>query len=75
MHRAKLDKNGELHNFCEVLERAVIETVENGYMTKDLALCISEGKEVNKSKYCTTEGFLNRIKETLVKNLSGNPKL
>ena len=54
MHRAKLDNNGALLNFCETLERAVIETVEKGFMTKDLAMCISEGKEVSRSKYCST---------------------
>jgi isocitrate dehydrogenase len=54
MHRAKLDKNGALHAFCENLERAVIETVENGFMTKDLALIVSGTPEVARSKYCTT---------------------
>lgn len=70
MHRAKLDNNGALLNFCETLESAVIETVEKGHMTKDLALCISEGKEVPRSKYCTTEGFMNRCEETLKARLS-----
>lgn len=70
MHRAKLDNNGALLNFCETLERAVIETVEKGYMTKDLAMCISEGKEVPRSKYCTTEEFMKRCEETLKANLS-----
>jgi isocitrate dehydrogenase len=70
MHRAKLDKNGALLNFCETLESAVIETVEKGYMTKDLALCISEGKEVPRSKYCSTEEFMKRCEETLKAKLS-----
>jgi isocitrate dehydrogenase len=71
MHRAKLDNNGALLNFCETLERAVIETVEKGYMTKDLALCISDGKEVPRSKYCSTEEFMKRCEETLKAKLSG----
>jgi isocitrate dehydrogenase len=75
MHRAKLDNNGALQNFCEILERAVIETVEKGYMTKDLALCISEGKEVSRSKYCSTEEFMKRCEETLKNKLSGSHKL
>ena len=76
MHRAKLDKNGALLNFCETLERAVIETVEKGYMTKDLALCISEGKEIPRSKYCSTEEFMKRCEETLRAKLSStNAKL
>lgn len=75
MYRAKLDNNGQLQNFCETLESAVIETVEKGYMTKDLALCISEGKDIPKSKYCTTEAFMNRCEETLKAKLSGGAKL
>ena len=39
-HRAKLDKNKELLNFCQTLERSVIQSVEEGFMTKDLAICI-----------------------------------
>lgn len=70
MHRAKLDKNGSLLNFCETLERSIIETVEKGFMTKDLALCISEGKEVPRSKYCSTEEFMKRCEETLRAKLS-----
>ena len=71
MHRAKLDKNGPLLDFCETLERAVIETVEQGFMTKDLALCISEGKEVPRSKYCSTEEFMTKCEEYLKSNLKG----
>jgi isocitrate dehydrogenase len=77
MHRAKLDKNGPLLNFCETLERSIIQTVEKGFMTKDLAMCISEGKEVPRSKYCSTEEFMNKCEETLRDNLSAvkNSKL
>lgn len=75
MYRAKLDNNGELHNFCELLERSVIETVEKGFMTKDLAMCISEGKEVARSKYSTTEEFMNKCQETLIANLKQTAKL
>ncbi|KAK2721846.1 hypothetical protein QYM36_003977, partial [Artemia franciscana] len=39
-HRAKLDKNEELKRFCLTLERVCIETIESGFMTKDLAICI-----------------------------------
>ena len=39
-HRAKLDNNSELKEFSEKVERACIETIEKGKMTKDLALCI-----------------------------------
>eukprot|EP01132_Coremiostelium_polycephalum_P010928 gene10928-13385_t len=39
-HRAKLDGNDKLAKFCTDLEAACIDTVESGFMTKDLALCI-----------------------------------
>lgn len=39
-HRAKLDNNAPLAKFADDLEKACIETVEAGFMTKDLALCI-----------------------------------
>ena len=40
MHRAKLDKNKELDRFCHILEQTIIDTVESGFMTKDLALIV-----------------------------------
>jgi len=40
MHRAKLDNNSELMNFSETLEKVVIKTVEDGHMTKDLAISV-----------------------------------
>ncbi|CDW84489.1 UNKNOWN [Stylonychia lemnae] len=70
MQRAKLDNNGPLLNFCETLERSVILAVERGFMTKDLALCVSEGKEVARSKYCSTEEFMNKCAEILKQELA-----
>jgi isocitrate dehydrogenase len=40
LHRAKLDNNAALKNFAEKLEEVCIETIEAGFMTKDLAICI-----------------------------------
>lgn len=40
MQRAKLDEHEELRVWCETLERVIIETVESGKMTKDLAICV-----------------------------------
>lgn len=39
-HRAKLDNNLELKNFASALEEVCIETIEAGFMTKDLSACI-----------------------------------
>ncbi|HJV77053.1 MAG TPA: NADP-dependent isocitrate dehydrogenase [Paludibacter sp.] len=64
MHRAKLDGNAELHNFCEKLEQVCVETVEAGEMTKDLAILIY-GDNVTKENYLNTEGFLAALKRNL----------
>lgn len=40
LHRATLDKNAELQGFAQALETVCIETIEAGFMTKDLAICI-----------------------------------
>ncbi len=52
-HRAKLDNNADLLRFAETLETVVVDTVENGFMTKDLALLVGPDQ-----KWLTTEGFL-----------------
>ena len=64
-HRAKLDENSQLATFAETLEKVVIETVENGAMTKDLAILVS-----NDQKYLSTEGFLEKVNTNLEKRLS-----
>jgi isocitrate dehydrogenase len=64
-HRAKLDKNSQLAAFAETLEKVVIETVENGDMTKDLAILVSKDQ-----KYLSTEGFLEKVNTNLEKKLS-----
>jgi isocitrate dehydrogenase len=64
-HRAKLDGNDALRTFAETLERVTVETVEAGYMTKDLALLVGPDQ-----KWLTTEGFLEKIDENLNKALA-----
>jgi isocitrate dehydrogenase len=59
-HRAKLDDNAELATFAETLERVVVETVEAGFMTKDLALLVGDHQG-----WLTTEGFLDKVAENL----------
>jgi isocitrate dehydrogenase len=70
LHRAKLDNNAELKNFCETLEASVIETVETGFMTKDLALIVHNTNNVSKDKYLDSEKFLDKCAEVLRKNLA-----
>ena len=68
MHRAKLDNNAALLDFCEKLEQVCIETVESGKMTKDLAVLIY-GDKLTQKNYLSTEGFLAALKENLDKKL------
>jgi isocitrate dehydrogenase len=64
-HRAKLDDNAELAKFAATLEKVCVDTVESGYMTKDLALLV--GAE---QKWLSTTGFLDKIDENLKKAMA-----
>ena len=64
-HRAKLDNNPELAKFAATLEKVCVDTVESGYMTKDLALLVSADQ-----KWLSTEGFLDKIDENLKKAMA-----
>jgi isocitrate dehydrogenase len=70
-HRAKLDGNQKLAKFSAALERASIGTVEQGLMTKDLAICV-KGEKVTEKDYLTTDDFILKIRENLERNLVGN---
>jgi len=59
-HRGKLDGNQELIDFTHTLEDVVVKTVEEGKMTKDLALLV--GPE---QAFQTTEEFLESISDNL----------
>ena len=65
-HRAKLDDNVELRRFAETLETVVVDTVESGFMTKDLALLVGPDQ-----KWLTTQGWLEKVDENLNKALVG----
>lgn len=73
-YRAQLDKNEKLADFCKKLEASVIETIENGSMTKDLALCISEGKPVARSAYRSTQEFMGDIQARFHAKLTGDQR-
>jgi len=59
-HRAKLDGNAALGAFAATLETVCVDTVEAGFMTKDLALLVGPGQ-----KWLSTEGFLDKVAENL----------
>lgn len=64
-HRAKLDDNEALANFAATLEKTVVDTIEGGQMTKDLALLVGPDQE-----WLSTIGFLEAIDENLQKAMS-----
>lgn len=65
-HRAKLDNNEQLMRFATTLEKVIVDTVESGFMTKDLALLVGPDQ-----KWLTTMGFLEKVDENLNKALIG----
>ncbi|WP_372574404.1 NADP-dependent isocitrate dehydrogenase [Ruegeria jejuensis] len=65
-HRAKLDGNDPLMTFATTLEKVIVDTVESGFMTKDLALLVGPDQG-----WLTTMGFLEKIDENLGKALAG----
>lgn len=65
-HRAKLDGNEALAKFATTLEKVCVQTVEDGFMTKDLALLVGPDQ-----KWLTTMGYLEKVDEYLNKALAG----
>jgi isocitrate dehydrogenase len=61
-HRAKLDSNAKLMKFAETLEKVTVQTIEEGKMTKDLAVLVGPDQ-----KWLTTEGFIDAVDKNLQK--------
>jgi isocitrate dehydrogenase len=64
-HRAKLDDNAALTKFSTTLEKVCVDTVEAGFMTKDLALLVGD-----EQKWLSTEAFLDKVDENLKKAMA-----
>jgi isocitrate dehydrogenase len=64
-HRGKLDNNDDLITFAQTIETVCIECVEDGAMTKDLAILVGPS-----SKYLTTNQFLDEIDGKLKEKLN-----
>jgi isocitrate dehydrogenase len=64
-HRAKLDDNADLAKFAATLETVCVDTVEAGFMTKDLALLIGPDQP-----WLSTTAFLDKIDENLQKAMA-----
>uniref|UniRef100_A0A1B0FK76 Isocitrate dehydrogenase [NADP] n=1 Tax=Glossina morsitans morsitans TaxID=37546 RepID=A0A1B0FK76_GLOMM len=67
LQRAKLDNNHQLKKFAETLEKVCINTVESGYMTKDLAICQLGIADVARKDYMETFEFLDKLADNLRK--------
>jgi isocitrate dehydrogenase len=65
LHRAKLDNNDALAKFAATLEKVCVDTVEAGFMTKDLALLVGPDQ-----KWLSTTGFLDKVDENLRKTMA-----
>ena len=64
-YRGKMDDNSNLINFAETIEKVCVDTVQSGYMTKDLAILISKEQE-----WLNTQDFLEKINSNLQSALS-----
>ncbi|KAF5348766.1 hypothetical protein D9756_009720 [Leucocoprinus leucothites] len=70
LHRAKLDKNEKLRVFCEDLEKACVEVIdEDGMMTKDLAIAI-HGKDMKREHWVITDVYMDAVNAKLQKKLA-----
>jgi isocitrate dehydrogenase len=63
-HRGKIDNNQDLIEFANSLERACVDTVESGSMTKDLALLVGEDQA-----WLSTTGFLDKLAENFERTM------
>ena len=63
-HRAKLDDNAKLLAFAETLEKVTVATIEEGKMTKDLAVLVGPEQQ-----WLTTEGFIEAVDKNLEKTM------
>merc|ERR1719245_70520 len=70
-HRGRLDNNPDLIKFCGTVERAIVDLIESGVMTKDLAGCVHgsfQGLQLGKD-FQTTDDFMMAIDETIQKSM------
>ena len=73
-HRANLDDNKALLDWCNEMEAAVIETVENGLMTKDLAISVAGTTQVPRSSYLNTQDFMTKVRDTFEARWAKSPQ-
>jgi isocitrate dehydrogenase len=64
-HRGRMDGTPEVREFAQTLEKTIVETVEAGFMTKDLALLVGPDQG-----YLTTEGFIEKVAQNFEEAMS-----
>ncbi len=64
-HRGRMDDTPEVRQFAQTLEKTIVETVESGQMTKDLALLVGPEQE-----WLTTEGFIEAVDKNFQKAMA-----
>ena len=64
-YRGKFDDNEDLIDFAQKLEQSCVETVENGHMTKDLALLVGKNQE-----FLTTAAFMDKVDDNFKQKVS-----
>jgi isocitrate dehydrogenase len=71
IHRAKLDGNTKLEQFARALEQVCVQTIESGFMTKDLALCVKGSTDaLQRSDYLNTFEFIDKLASNLTAKLN-----
>nr|AZL94471.1 isocitrate dehydrogenase [Nephromyces sp. MMRI]AZL94472.1 isocitrate dehydrogenase [Nephromyces sp. MMRI] len=68
-NRGNIDKNEKLCKFAETLEKVCIQTIESGFMTKDLALSVY-GSKMTEGDYMNTEQFIDKLAENMMKSFN-----
>lgn len=75
IHRAKLDQNEPLKNFCTALETACVDVIDkDGVMTKDLALAI-HGKNMKREHWVVTDKYMDAVRVSSIGASSKNQSL
>ena len=69
--RGKIDENSQLVNFARMVETETVAAVENGKMTKDLALIVY-GNEIKRENWLTTQSFIDEIARRVDIAFKGN---
>jgi len=69
-YKAKKEGNDQLMNFSLKLEESIVKCVEDGFMTKDLAICVYETNSPPRDKWLNTEQFIDKVADYLRKALN-----